>query len=127
MKPTFNRIIVLDDDPDIGTMIKLMLEYHGYAVKVTHRAEDAQLLIATEDFDLLIMDMLLSGVNGIDICTYLKKESSTNQLPVIMISAHPNAKEICINAGANDFIAKPFDMDELLSKIDRFVPQPGKI
>jgi DNA-binding response OmpR family regulator len=43
-----------------------------------------------------------------------------------MISAHPNAKEICMNAGANDFIAKPFDMDELLSKINRYVPLPGK-
>jgi DNA-binding response OmpR family regulator len=126
MKTISNRILVLDDDPDIGIMIKLMLEYHGYAVLVTQRAEKATLLIANEDFDLLIMDMLLSGVNGIDICSRLKKNSTTVQLPVIMISAHPNAKEICINAGANDFIAKPFDMDELLSKINRFVPLPGK-
>jgi DNA-binding response OmpR family regulator len=127
MKIISNRILVLDDDPDIGIMIKLMLEYHGYAVLVTQRAEKATLLIANEDFDLLIMDMLLSGVNGIDICTRLKKDNTTAQLPVIMISAHPNAKEICMNAGANDFIAKPFDMDELLSKIAHFVPLHGKI
>jgi two-component system, chemotaxis family, CheB/CheR fusion protein len=59
MKTISNRILVLDDDPDIGIMIKRRLEYHGYAVLVTQRAEQAELLIATEDFNLLIMDMLL--------------------------------------------------------------------
>ena len=64
------------------------------------------------------MDMLLSGVNGTDLCVDLKKNPSTSRIPVIMISAHPNAKEICLEAGADEFISKPFDMNDILSKID---------
>jgi len=112
------RILVLDDDPDIGTMIKMMLEYKGYRVSVSDRADMAQQVLSKGDVDLIIMDMLLSGVNGTDLCVDLKKNPATSRIPVIMISAHPNAKEICLEAGADEFISKPFDMNDILSKID---------
>ena len=112
------RILVLDDDPDIGTMIKMMLEYKGYRVTVSDRADMAQQALNNGGVDLIIMDMLLSGVNGTDLCMDLKKNPSTSRIPVIMISAHPNAKEICLEAGADEFISKPFDMNDILSKID---------
>ena len=115
------RILVLDDDPDIGTMIKMMLEYKGYRVIVSDRADLAQQALNTGGVNLIIMDMLLSGVNGTDLCIDLKKNSSTSHIPVIMISAHPNAKEICLQAGADEFISKPFDMNDILSKIDRLL------
>ena len=115
------RILVIDDDPDIGIMIKMMLEYKGYSVAVAVRADQAEQMIEKEKFDLLIMDMLLSGTNGIDLCRDLKSNSNTAHLPVIMISAHPNAKEICMQAGADEFISKPFDMQEILSKIQQLV------
>src|SRR5881394_4680077 len=115
------RILVLDDDPDIGTMIKMMLEYKGYSVTVSDRAELAQQTLNSGGVDLVIMDMLLSGVNGTDLCIDLKKNKSTSHIPVIMISAHPNAKEICLQAGADEFISKPFDMNDILSKIDRLL------
>ncbi len=115
------RILVLDDDPDIGTMIKMMLEYKGYTVTVSDRAESVREALRNNNIDLVIMDMLLSGVNGTDVCTDLKKNSSTSHIPVMMISAHPNAKEICLQAGADEFISKPFDMYDILSKIDRLV------
>src|SRR5512138_410704 len=97
-------ILVVDDDPDIGIMIKMMLEYKGYRVSVATRADEAEEMLQEETFDLLIMDMLLSGANGIDLCSALKKNPGTAQLPVMMISAHPNAKEICMKAGADEFI-----------------------
>jgi two-component system phosphate regulon response regulator PhoB len=115
------RILVLDDDPDIGTMIKMMLEYKGYDVIVSDRAESAQQIMANDNIGLVIMDMLLSGVNGTDLCIDLKKNLVTSQIPIIMISAHPNAKEICLQAGADEFISKPFDMNDILSKIDRLL------
>lgn len=120
MQNTSNHILVVDDDPDIGIMIKTMLEYHGYSVVVTDRPEKAEELLASMHFDLLIMDMLLSGMNGMDICARLKKNETLSTVPVIMISAHPNAREICINAGADDFVSKPFDMEEMLAKIAQF-------
>lgn len=112
------RILVLDDDPDIGTMIKMMLEYKGYMVTVSDRADMAQQALNNGGVDLIIMDMLLSGVNGTDLCVDLKNNPTTSRIPVIMISAHPNAKEICLEAGADEFISKPFDMNDILSKID---------
>jgi DNA-binding response OmpR family regulator len=112
------RILVLDDDPDIGTMIKMMLEYKGYRVTVSDRADMAQQALNNGGVDLIIMDMLLSGVNGTDLCVDLKNNPATSRIPVIMISAHPNAKEICLEAGADEFISKPFDMSDILSKID---------
>jgi len=118
------KILVLDDDPDIGTMIKMMLEYKGYAVTVSDRAVQAEEALRSNNIDLIIMDMLLSGVNGTDLCTDLKKDSSTSHIPVIMISAHPNAKEICLQAGADEFISKPFDMQDILSKIAHLVNKP---
>jgi len=118
-------ILVLDDDPDIGTMIKMMLEYKGYLVTVSDRAEAAEEVIRNNNIDLIIMDMLLSGVNGTDICTELKKNNSTSHIPIMMISAHPNAKEICLEAGADEFISKPFDMQDILSKIQKLVSVQG--
>jgi len=115
------KILVLDDDPDIGTMIKMMLEYKGYTVTVSDRAIQAEEALRSNNIDLIIMDMLLSGVNGTDLCTDLKKNSSTSHIPVIMISAHPNAKEICLQAGADEFISKPFDMQDILSKIKHLI------
>ena len=116
MSLTSHRILVVDDDPDIGIMIKIMLEFHGYLVVVTTKGKAAIDIIRSGNFGLLIMDMLLSGVNGVDICALIKKDKIISSLPVIMISAHPNAKEICLNAGADDFVSKPFDIEELLSK-----------
>ena len=122
MNKTAYRILVIDDDPDIGIMIKMILEYSGYSVLVSDRGDQAEELIRNNHVDLLIMDMLLSGINGTDICRRLKQtDSTTHQLPIMMISAHPNAKETCLEAGADDFIAKPFDMDDILSKISRLV------
>jgi len=117
------QILVLDDDPDIGTMIKMMLEYKGYAVTVSDRAEQAEEVLRNNNIDLIIMDMLLSGVNGTDICTELKENTSTSHIPIMMISAHPNAKEICLQAGADEFISKPFDMQDILSKINKLVKE----
>ena len=111
------RIVVLDDDPDIGIMIKMMLEFKGYEVTVIDRAEKIKDTIREVRPSMVIMDMLLSGRNGMDVCQELKNESSTATVPVMMMSAHPNAKDTCLKAGANAFIAKPFDMQELLGKV----------
>lgn len=115
-------ILVIDDDPDIGTMMKMMLEFKGYHALVSERADNAIDTINSDKIDLIIMDMLLSGVNGVDICYDLKKDANTINIPIVMISAHPSAKEMCLNAGADDFIAKPFDMQDMLSRIDRLLP-----
>ena len=113
-----NTIVVLDDDPDIGTMIRVMLEFRGYEVIVTERARDLFELLHNRTVSLVITDLLLSGDNGTEVCAQLKENPATSEIPVIMFSAHPNAREICLKAGADEFMAKPFDIKELYSKVD---------
>jgi DNA-binding response OmpR family regulator len=121
MNKVSKRILVVDDDPDIRTMLKMMLEYNGYSATITERAEEAENLLRTGQFDLALMDMLLSGINGVDICLRIKQDKSVKPIPIVMISAHPNAKTICLDAGADDFVAKPFDMQEMLSVIEGYI------
>ena len=111
------KILVIDDDPDIGNMFRMILEYKGYTVIVLESPGQAQTIIRNEGIDVVIMDMLLSGTNGTDICAEFKKDISISHIPLIMMSAHPDAKKVCIDAGADDFISKPFDIEDLVSKI----------
>ena len=116
-----HRLLVVDDDPDIGMMIKMMLEYKGFSVTVVERAEKIDAVLNENNIALIIMDMLLSGMNGTDVCKRLKADPKTSRIPLIMISAHPNAREVCLKAGADEFIAKPFDMNEILTKISMLI------
>jgi DNA-binding response OmpR family regulator len=115
------RILVVDDDPDISMMLKLMLEYKGYSVTILEKAEDTIKTLGDSDVNMVIIDMLLSGISGTDICKEIRENYKTAGFPILMISAHPNAREICLEAGADDFISKPFDMNDILSKISNLI------
>lgn len=113
--------MVLDDDPDICMMIKMVLDYYGYEVMDSANEEAAKEIISSNRVDLIIMDMLLSGADGTDICKQLKKSEATSSIPVLMFSAHPTARETCLAAGADDFISKPFEMNDMMDKISFFL------
>lgn len=108
--------MVLDDDQAIGQMIKDILEFKGFSVVAIERSAQMEPHITDNRFDLFIIDMLLSGENGIDVCFKLKQNEKTASIPIMMISASPEAKEKCLHC-ADDFLLKPFDIDDLLSRI----------
>ena len=112
--------MILDDDPDLCTMIKMMLEYKGHGAIEANNEQDARKVLMEKQIDLIIMDMLLSGTDGTDVCRRLKQDEKYSRVPILMFSAHPNAKEACLKAGADEFISKPFEMNDLLGKIDDF-------
>ena len=114
-------ILVLDDDPDICIMIKMVLDYYGYDAMDAENEEKAKKIISSNHVDLVIMDMLLSGTDGTDICRQLKQDKETSSIPILMFSAHPTAKETCLAAGADDFISKPFEMNDMIEKISFFL------
>ena len=114
-------ILVLDDDQDICTMIKMVLDYHGYPSVDADTEERAESIISAMPINLIIMDMLLSGSDGSDMCKKLKQDPQRSSIPVLMFSAHPNARAICLAAGADDFISKPFEMNDLLDKVGFFL------
>jgi len=121
------QILAVEDDPDLGTMIKLMLEHKGFAVTLPERIEQTEQILRNNNIDLVLMDMLLSGANGMNICTELKSDNETKHIPVMMISAHPEAKELCLGAGADDFISKPFDIQDLIFKVNTLVYKSKKV
>ena len=114
-------ILVLDDDPDICTMIKMVLDYYGYAAVDAENEEKTINILSSNHVDLIIMDMLLSGADGTDICRRLKQDQMTSSIPILMFSAHPTARETCLSAGADDFIPKPFEMNDMIARINYFL------
>lgn len=113
-------IAVVDDDADILDAIQFVLEDAGYDVIASQKGEFAENLYRQDRLpDLLILDMLLSGKDGRVICQKLKSKKETQNLPILMISAHPSAHETVSAVGADDFLPKPFDIDTLLEKVKR--------
>lgn len=120
------KILVVDDDSGIGEMLQTLLEFYGFEVKVTEQPDETERLITEEKVDLVMLDMLISGVHGTDVCARLRKNPDTAGTPVLMMSALHDAGRKCKEAGANDFIAKPFEMDELIARINTILQQNGK-
>lgn len=114
------KILVADDDPAIIDVLTLMLEMAGYTV---YASADWQIIEDVNRIcpDLILLDMFMSGINGKDICRQLKDQPSTKRIPIIMISANKDAKAMALNAYADDFIAKPFEMNKLLQKVTGYI------
>ena len=115
------KILVVDDEPDILEFLQLILEEEGYAVLTSDKGEYLEQLHNGGLPDLILLDVLLSGKDGREIVKYLKSQQETKHIPVIMFSAHPSAEETARQAGAEDFLEKPFDIDVLLTKVTRFL------
>lgn len=124
--PDKTKILVVDDDSGIGEMLQTLLEFYGFEVKVTEQPDETEKIIKEEDIDLVMLDMLISGVNGTDVCARLRKNPETADVPVLMMSALHDAGKKCKEAGANDFIAKPFEMEELISRINSILKQDDR-
>lgn len=111
------HVLIIDDNEDILFMLEAMLKIKGYKVSVKKNTGNIEAAVISIDPDVIIMDMLLSGADGREICRQLKANDSLAKIPVIMISAHPEAKVHCLNAGANYFVEKPFEMSEILQTV----------
>ncbi len=111
------QILVIDDDPDIGNILRMTLEYKGFSTSILKSAVNCENYIKSNNISLVIMDLLISGSYGVDICRVLKADETLSSIPVIMMSAHPDAERLSMEAGADDFIAKPFDVAIVIDKV----------
>ena len=119
------RVMIADDDKAIVDAVQAMLEFGGYEVSFTYNG--ATILDMQENLpDLILLDIWMSGTDGRDVCKGLKTRVATKEIPVIMISASPDLENSAKEAGANDFLEKPFDMDDLLGKIDVHLNAPSE-
>lgn len=115
------HIIIIDDDPGIQQALKAILEYSGFKVDLAERGDYIFKLPPRELPDLIIIDYLLSGKSGNLIIQKIKAEPKLAQIPIIMLSAHPQADQFAKEAGVDLFISKPFDMPDLTTKINQLI------
>jgi DNA-binding response OmpR family regulator len=112
------RILILDDDPDLLQVLSILLVDSGYEILALASGEKVFETIKSFHPDLVLMDVMLAGMDGRVICRSIKEKADTLMLPVILISASDDLVQSMHQRGApNDYLAKPFDLNFLLEKI----------
>lgn len=111
------KLLVVEDDPNILSFLEKGLKEAGYIVDTAADGEDGLYLAATNRYDLLILDVMLPGKSGLDICKELRQGQM--QMPIIMLTARNMIEDKVqgLDVGANDYLTKPFAFDELLARI----------
>ena len=114
------RILITDDDEGVQDIFKLIFERAGYDVDI--HGEAVSILENKYNYpDLFLFDFQLRGQDGLKVCRFLKSQSGTKHIPVIIVSATPGIGELAQEAGADDFIEKPFQMKELLKIVAKWI------
>jgi two-component system, OmpR family, KDP operon response regulator KdpE len=110
------KVLVVDDEPQIRRALQINLQIRDYGVVTAATGEDALRLAASEHPDLLILDLGLPGIDGVEVIEGLR---GWTQLPILVLSARDreDAKVAALDAGADDYVTKPFGMDELLARV----------
>jgi len=113
------KILVVDDEQDIVEIIAYNLQREGFAVERAFDGEAALAAATGERFDLMILDLMLPRMPGLDVCRSLRNKPETARLPIIMLTAKgdPIDKVIGLEAGADDYLAKPFHIRELIARV----------
>ena len=110
-------ILIIEDESSISDFVKLELEYEGYQVSIKEDGREGLKEALENDYDLIILDIMLPSMNGFEICRRLKREKNT---PIIMLSAKDSVTDKVngLQIGADDYIPKPFAIEELLARIN---------
>ena len=118
------KILVIDDDKDLLEVTQALLTKKGFEVKINNNWEEALESISAFNPQLILLDVFLNGVDGLDICKQLKSMPHTKHIPVLIFSAYPRVAETVIyEYGADDFIAKPFEVNDLVLKVHSMLSQ----
>ncbi len=116
-------VLVVDDSPLIVELISDILIAYGYSVLVANSGEEALEKLETEMPDLILLDILMPGMNGIDTCANIKDNPTTSHIPVIMLTAKKDAESHleAMNADAEEYLTKPFSTEYLLKKVKEYI------
>ena len=117
--PSMNRILVVEDDPDIADLVRRYLQKGGFDVDVRGSGRDALAAIAALPPDLLVLDLMLPHVNGLEICRIVRSDEKTASIPIIMVTARVEESDRIagLDLGADDYLAKPFSPAELVARV----------
>jgi len=113
------RILVGEDESDLALLLAYNLEAEGYVVESVERGDEAELRLAENPPDLVLLDWMLPGVSGLEICRRLRARENTRTLPVIMLTARGEEAERVrgLSVGADDYVVKPFSVPELMARV----------
>ena len=113
------RVLVVEDEADLALLIGYNLEAEGYVVESVRRGDEAELRLAENTPDLVILDWMLPGVSGIEICRRLRVREATRTLPIIMVTARCEELDRVrgLAIGADDYVVKPFSVPELMARV----------
>ena len=107
------RVLVIDDNTDILELVSIIFKRNGYEIVTSPKGEETFSHVETFSPQIILLDVFLAGIDGREICKELKSNPLTKNIPIIMFSAHSKAEEILNVCTADDFIAKPFDINEI--------------
>ncbi|WP_105984380.1 MULTISPECIES: phosphate regulon transcriptional regulator PhoB [unclassified Brucella] len=113
------RIAVVEDEEALSVLLRYNLEAEGYQVDTMLRGDEAEIALRESVPDLLILDWMLPGVSGIELCRRLRQRPETERLPIIMLTARGEESERVrgLSVGADDYVVKPFSTPELLARV----------
>jgi two-component system, OmpR family, alkaline phosphatase synthesis response regulator PhoP len=113
------RILIVEDDPDIAQLVTRYLDKAGFSTERASTGRDALSAIASRPPDLLVLDLMLPHVDGLEICRLVRSSAATEAMPIIMLTARAEESEriVGLELGADDYLAKPFSPNELVARV----------
>jgi two-component system, OmpR family, KDP operon response regulator KdpE len=114
------NILIVEDDPNIRKLVRVNLVKRGYTVSEAEDSHQAMALFQAEAVDLVLLDLVLPGLSGVDVCAWMRARSD---VPIIVLSARSeeDLKVAALDAGADDYVTKPFGQEELLARVRAFL------
>ncbi len=112
-------IVVVEDEQDIQDLLKFHLSHEGYTVTTATSGEEAVKVVARKPPDLVLLDLMLPGLDGLDVCRMLKRDPKTAGIPIVMVTAKGEESDVVtgLELGADDYIAKPFSLKVLTARV----------
>ena len=120
------RVLLIEDDVTIARLLKEGLEDEAYAVDVVHDGDEGYRTAVADDYDVIILDIMLPGMNGYEVCRVLRNDG--NKTPILMLTARDAERDIVegLDTGADDYLAKPFSFDVLWARIRALLRRPNE-
>lgn len=118
-----NLILIVDDEPEVHTVLGKMLVREGYAIQSAYSAEEAFEKVKSTKPDLIILDIMMPKVSGIEVCNKLKADPSTKDILILIVSARDAQADRIegLTHGADDYVSKPFHLRSLVRKIEHML------
>jgi DNA-binding response OmpR family regulator len=117
------RILLVDDDPDILTLERKILEREGYAIETADDGAEAMQLLAGTEYDLLLLDIMMPGIDGFEVSRSLQKEQGKKTVPVVFVTARddPDSMREGFRSGGTVFLSKPFTANQLVRLVKAMI------